>query len=528
MTTFRAGAAALPLEPPLGLPMVGFIRQRHGARGYGIPLETSAIVLEHDSVRVVLCGVDIVGIVTPEVELLIQRVAEATGAAPEGVLLNWSHTHLAPTGGRLDGEIFGEMDDELRSSVEAFARVIQDKVVSVCRLAVERLEPARIVWGQDDVDLAVNRRERVEGGSILGWNPDELVDNQLTVLQARRPDESAIATLVGYGCHPVTTGHDMYVYSADFPGPMRQAIRSLTGGEAVFFQGAGGNVLPRFAFTENEDEARRMGIRLAVAAVGSVADQYATPVEIVTERGGSVNIYSVYRPRQLDSSEPDLAAVVETVTIPLLPHPTLTEVSALRQEYEADLDEARTIGDYGRVKVAYYHAGWARRIEAQLREGTAPMSVHGPVHAVRIGDGVIVTGPGETFTEYGISVKIRSPGRPTLYAGYTNGLLGYLPTANEYQYHGYEAGYGYKSVGLPSLFDPSVEQILVESAVRLAERLFPDAEPWVETGGWTAQGDVPRLETPRLEHPSRRAAVEVGAADVNGKAKSSRSKGVRP
>ena len=114
----------------------------------------------------------------------------------------------------------------------------------------------------------------------------------------------------------------------------------------------------------------------------------------------------------------------------------------------------------------------------QLRDGTAPTEVHGPVHAVRIGDGVIVTGPGETFTEYGIAVKERSPGPPTLYAGYTNELLGYLPTANEYQYGGYEAGYGYKSVGLPSLFDPSVEEILVSTGVRLAERLFPEAEPW--------------------------------------------------
>ena len=110
------------------------------------------------------------------------------------------------------------------------------------------------------------------------------------------------------------------------------------------------------------------------------------------------------------------------------------------------------------------------------------------MHAVRIGDGVIVTGPGETFTEYGIAVKERSPGAPTLYAGYTNEILGYLPTANEYQYGGYEAGYGYKSVGLPSLFDPSVEQILVETGVRLAERLFPDAEPWDEADGLARAG----------------------------------------
>jgi hypothetical protein len=504
MTTFCAGAAALPLEPPLGLPMVGFIRQRHTARSYGIPLEATAMVLERGSSRVVLCGVDILGIGSPPIERLIERVADAVGAAPEGVLLNWSHTHLAPAGSVPDGEMLGEMPDELRLSVDAFARVIQDKVVSVCKLAADRLEPARIVWGQDDVDAAVNRRERVDGGTILGWNPDELIDNQLTVMQARRHDESVIATLVGYGCHPVTTGHDMYMYSADFPGPMREAIRRLTGGECVFFQGAAGNVLPRFAFTTTEKEARKMGVRLAVAAVASVADRYSTPVRIVTHGDSSVNIYNVYRLEQLDAPEPELGAAMEVVTVPLLPHPAIEDVRALREGYDSDLDAARASGDYGRVKVAYYHAAWARRVEAQLREGTAPLSVSGAIHAVRVGDGVIVTGPGETFTEYGISVKRRSPARPTLYAGYTNGMLGYLPTANEYQYRGYEAGYGYMSVGLPSLYDPSVEQIMVESAVRVAERLFPEVAPRVEPGAWAAaDGEVPRLEPFHLVHPSR-------------------------
>ena len=284
MTEFRAGAASQPLEPPLGLPMMGFIRQKHGATGYGLPLEVGAIALERDGRRVLLCGVDIVGIIHPEIERLIARVAAATGAAPEGILLNWSHTHLAPTGGKLPGEIQGEPDPDARASIDAFARVIQDKIVSVCALAVERLEPAGVVWGQAEVDDAVNRRERTpdgfNGGSILGWNPDAPIDRQVTTLQLRRPDESVIATLVGFGCHPVTTGFDMYIYSADFPGPLRRVVRSVTGGECVFFQGGGGNVLPKFAFTDSEAEAERMGVRLALASLDSVADRFATPVEI--------------------------------------------------------------------------------------------------------------------------------------------------------------------------------------------------------------------------------------------------------
>ena len=68
-----------------------------------------------------------------------------------------------------------------------------------------------------------------------------------------------------------------------------------------------------------------------------------------------------------------------------MPPPSLAEVVALREEYEGDLDAARASGDNGRVKVAYYHAAWARKVEAGLRDGSTPREVRAPVHAVRIG-----------------------------------------------------------------------------------------------------------------------------------------------
>ena len=78
-------------------------------------------------------------------------------------------------------------------------------------------------------------------------------------------------------------GYDMDVYSADFPGPMRDVVRAVTGGECIFFQGAAGNVLPKFAFTDTEEEARRMGTRLGLAALEAVADRYSRAVD---GRGG--------------------------------------------------------------------------------------------------------------------------------------------------------------------------------------------------------------------------------------------------
>ena len=493
--------------------MIGFVRQEFGAQDYGLPLEVGALVLECGTKRVVLCGVDIVGMGGHECDVIVERVAEVTGADPDGVLLNWSHTHLAPPPGDLPSG-WGGFDDHVLAAASAYSRVIKDTIVSACQLAAGKLEPAGVVWGQASVDLAVNRRERTPGGpdgdTILGWNPDELVDNQLTVLQARRPDESPIATLVGYGCHPVTANWSVLRYSADFPGPMRRLVRQAVGGECIFFQGAGGNVLPRFSFTDGEDEAERFGLRLGLAALNSVADRRAFDLEIFSFSDRSATPYRIYRGRRLEAKPAVLATARQVVTIPLMPHPTLHEVEQLRVKYIADLEAARATGEVRNVKVALYYAAWADAMIEQLQRGTAPTEVTGLVHAVRIGDGAIVTAPGETFAEYGLAVKERSPAAPTFYAGYTNGLLGYLPTAAEYAFGGYEAGYGHKGAGLPSLFVPSVEQTCIETGVRLVESLFPDAEPWDGVRGWVATGEVPTLgPAPKLEHPSRRIAGRV-------------------
>ena len=64
----RAGAASRGIEPPLGLPMLGFVRRQEGAATYGLPLEANVLVLEGDEGRVVLCNVDTLGIDAPEVD----------------------------------------------------------------------------------------------------------------------------------------------------------------------------------------------------------------------------------------------------------------------------------------------------------------------------------------------------------------------------------------------------------------------------------------------------------------------------
>jgi hypothetical protein len=247
-----------------------------------------------------------------------------------------------------------------------------------------------------------------------------------------------------------------------------------------------------------------MGVRLAIAALESVADRYSAPIEIVTLDEGSAMPISSYRHRIVETDPPALAATMETVTIPLMAHPRLEEVERLRAQYETDLDAARATGDTGKVKVAYYHAAWARKIEAQLRDGTAPTEVRGPVHAVRIGDGVVVTGPGETFTEYGIAVKALTGSAHPLRRLHERDAR--VPAdMRRVRLRRLRGGLRVQE-RRPSvaLFDQSVEEICVRTGVRLAERLFPDAQPWDDARGWIAAGNAPRLPPPApLVHPSK-------------------------
>ena len=502
------GAARLSLEPPLDLPLVGFVRQTHDATGYGRwALETSAIAVERDGLRIVLCGVDIVGIGEPEITVLLGRIADATGADPAGILVNWNHTHLSVVGGAWGAECAGPPEPGRDARIRRFADVVQDKIVSVCKLAFEALEPARPVWGVGVAELAVNRRERTaDGTTILGWNPDALVDNQVTSLQFRRADESVVATAVNYGCHPVTTGYDMYVYSADFPGPLRDVVRHVSGGEVVFLQGAGGNVLPKVAFTEDEREAERMGTRLAIEALHSLAGRFATPRRMVHRPERSIMQISSYRRTAAEPGPVELAATMRSVRFPLQPLPSLEDVRVVSDEWEAKLAEAVAAGSGhgGAARIAYWHAGWARKTERSLRDGTAPTFREGRIHAVRIGDGVIVSGPGEVFSEIGMAVKERSPGTPTMYAGFTNGLIAYFATAEEYAHGGYEADYSCRGHGNPSHVSPECERILVETGVRAAESLFPGGAPWDDERGWTATGSLPApLPPDPLVHPDR-------------------------
>jgi neutral ceramidase len=502
---FGAGAAATNVDPPLGLPLVGVVARSERARERLAPLEVTAAAFARGATRVVVCGVDTLAIQAPEVDVLRDRVAAATGAARAGVLLNWNHTHHAPPGGRSIYGSFGEREIEPDAETLAYVERLHDAIVETCARAFDTLEPAAVRCGLGHAELAINRRQRDEDGRVrrIGWYPGGLVDRSVPVLQSVREDGGAIATVVGYAAHTVTTGVGYIGYSPDYPGWLRESVRALTDGECVYLQGAAGNVMPLYGFDDELRAPVEMGRRLALEAAHAIADRPGWPTRLVRAGFGSATPLELFRSVRVDGDAPALAAAEEEVEFPLLPLPAPDEIRAERERAERELAEAEARGaGEPELRVLRFHgANWARRTEAEIAAGSPRRRVRGPVCALRIGDAAIVTGPGEIFTEIGLAVKERSPADVTFYAGYSNGCVSYLPTAAEYPLGGYEPTYGNKTYGLPAQVAPDTERLLVEAGVRLVCSLFPERKP-PRVDGWLATGAMPEAppRTP-LERP---------------------------
>ena len=91
------------------------------------------------------------------------------------------------------------------------------------------------------------------------------------------------------------------------------------------------------------------------------------------------------------------------------------------------------------------------------------------IHALRIGDAVMITNPFELFLDYGLRIKARSPASQTFVVQLA-GPGFYLPTESAVQAGGYGAMPAVSATG------PEGGGELVEAMLDLIRDLFPASE----------------------------------------------------
>jgi hypothetical protein len=132
--------------------------------------------------------------------------------------------------------------------------------------------------------------------------------------------------------------------------------------------------------------------------------------------------------------------------------------------------EARSTGSLGRVYVAERLVCWAERIVAALDAAESPRQEL-RCWALRINDIGIVAVNGEAFAELALAVKRRSPLPHTLFLGYSNGCIGYLPTPEAFDEGGMEVQESFQNYLLPTAFTRQWGPAVVENSLELLQSL---------------------------------------------------------
>jgi hypothetical protein len=246
----------------------------------------------------------------------------------------------------------------------------------------------------------------------------------------------------------------------------------------VFLQGAAGNVLPLEAFFDHEGPELAMGGRLGLEAAHSVADLDPVAREIVKIDFGSVTPISLYRkvPAQ-DQPDQVVAFDRRIIDLPLLTPPGEEELRAELTERAAQLRAAEEQGASRAItNPMRYHVNWLTAMIAEGDRLATWTSSPGEVWVARVGDCAIVGTPGELFSEIGQAVRSASPFGTTLFAGYCQGILGYVATPDEYPHGGYEPAVAHRGYAHPAPFAPEAAQLLIDTALELLDGLHRDQE----------------------------------------------------
>lgn len=441
MADLLVGIAQVDYTPRVGLPLMGNFRTDYAARGVHDPLYAKAIVFQDPAGRhIAIVSVDICMLDRGNVAFMRDYIAARSPLKPQEILITATHTHSAPA-----PMVLGSLPKCEDVDIEAFLSAASQAVVLACK----DLRPAQLAVGQvEERRVSFNRRLLCRDGQThMNWEgldpafvvePRAPIDPRMTTLAVIR-DEQPVAALVNFGLHPAILAGDNWLYSADFPGYLCEAMTRLRGPDFVtmFVNGPCGDV-NHLDYSDplqgrGYQMTQRLGYLLAVSAQEAL--QGSVPVE-----------------------GPAIGLSHERVGLPRL-RISEDEIAWCRKVI-AEADRGGSPGQVDGLPDEFYARTRVKMHAAQHTDDQVE------VMAIRIGDVGIVGLPGEILCELGMGLVSRSPAKRTLVIELANDAIGYIPTREAYPHGGYEVTPG------ATLYQPGCGERLVDSAVRQLTALF--------------------------------------------------------
>lgn len=414
----QVGVARYDITPEMGVPLDGAISQNGVVVEIHDPLHVRAVVFYDGARKVALATVDNTMVSDSIFDAAKILIENQTGIPGHATILAATHTHSTPRG------FVGLVDNLLH---EAYLASLPRKIANAVITANDNLQNAAVGWDSLEAPEHVhNRRWFVEksaqirnpfgkAGEVVRMNPGRKgllkpagpVDPELFLLSVRSDSGLPLSVIGNYGLHYVGGTKRGHV-SADYFAVFSEAIRSELGaGEAfvgLMSNGTSGDV--------NAVDFSRPPEKLLpfqnMKRVGTDLAQRAAPVvkEILHQRSLTVGAREVVlKLRVRKPDEEQLAWAKETAA------PTGTPLRLTRPQVYAK--EILALADY-------------------------PETVDVRIQAIQIGELGIIGIPCEVFAETGLAIKAAKVFPATMIMELANGYHGYLPTAEQHRWGGYE------------------------------------------------------------------------------------------
>jgi hypothetical protein len=422
------------ITPPVGIAHAGWGAQTHQrAEGVDLDLLATVLVIGDGDVEAALVDVDFCVVGRALADPIRAAVADLCHLPFDHVRLSYTHTHSGPMlgpGWMTEGE-------EL---IPAYVQSLPGRIAGAAWEARGRLRPARVAAGSGASEIVVNRRLRLPTGRVVaGRNWAGFADREVKVVRIDDADERPLAVLVHFGCHPTIMGPPNRLLTPDYPGIVRQVVEAATGARCLFLQGAAGNTHAVVDYVGDPAVYHRLGAILGHEAAKVALSLATVPrrerlVEVL-ESGAPLGIYA-----DEPTGEPDGTVRVATwpVSLGVREYPPAAAAAAEARRTATRLAEIRAHGPHAELQAAVGVARRAGMFADKAAQYAGRSEAAAELHGLRIGPVALVGFPGEPFSEIGARVKAGSPFAHTLFSGYTNDYLGYVPVAEAYPEGGYE------------------------------------------------------------------------------------------
>ncbi|MBT3375071.1 MAG: hypothetical protein HN742_09305 [Lentisphaerae bacterium] len=400
----RVGIATADITPREPVWMAGFAARKELSKGVYRPLTATCLLFDNGVTRIAFLAVDLCKIYETQLKDL-REAAGSVGIPPQNVMINASHSHYGP---RLN-----------HKKNTAYTALFKKRTDSLFKAAEAALQPALLDYTVGWCTMGINRRQMNAAGRPTGMCPDprKPIDPDVPVLRVLSQEGHVRAVVFGYACHPTTVSALHYQIGTDYPGFARDWIEAAyPGAQAMFLQGCGGEIKPRYT-------------KPGKGGYGRFGYVLLDELQIVAELGHELG-----------------RAVVAALTVPPAPVP------------------ARTPTDQPPEATPPVHLGGiVEKVALPDKKDPEGKSHRVYMGAWRIGDLFVFGSQCEVFSTIGARIKRELVGTRVWTNGYTHWGGGYIPDAAAYA----EGGYEVKS----STLSPATEEMVVNHARRYIEAL---------------------------------------------------------